>query len=246
MSWGHPKAAGSHMPDGYGWAGDTGTAESKGPAPGGLQAPMFAALSAFLSEQFGVALTADNLYDYFTDTWRSLEVQISLKQQKPGLAATPGRSIHGIGLAVDWNTDNPMWSAIRAKLLAVGDHYHLWNLPSEEWHYQLDPSVWPGYPVDAPTQEVPEVLFVLLVDDPAGAAKVGQANLNAAKDQAERMGLTGDKGNGYAKPGELALSGDEKTLTDLATWAGGRKLRTRLLQVFADGRIVSLSQGQHN
>ncbi len=42
-----------------------------------------------------------------TDSYRSIEQQIDLKQRKPSLSATPGKSVHGWGFAVDLSIDLP-------------------------------------------------------------------------------------------------------------------------------------------
>lgn len=54
----------------------------------------FEALSQAFQAEFGTPLAV-------TDAYRSLAEQIDVKARKPGLAAAPGTSRHGLGLAVD-------------------------------------------------------------------------------------------------------------------------------------------------
>lgn len=54
----------------------------------------FAALNTAYAEAFGTNIPV-------TDSYRTLAEQIDVKQRKPGLAATPGTSRHGLGIAVD-------------------------------------------------------------------------------------------------------------------------------------------------
>jgi peptidoglycan hydrolase-like protein with peptidoglycan-binding domain len=42
-----------------------------------------------------------------TDSYRSIEQQVDLKNRKPSLSATPGKSVHGWGFAVDLSIDLP-------------------------------------------------------------------------------------------------------------------------------------------
>jgi len=76
-----------------------------------------------------------------TDGWRSYESQVALKKKKPKLAATAGRSVHGLGLAADLRLTNAQYQW----LLKNGASYGLVNLPSESWHWQLAPSQWKGF-----------------------------------------------------------------------------------------------------
>jgi hypothetical protein len=54
----------------------------------------FAALNTAYAEAFGSNIS-------ITDSYRTLAEQIDVKQRKPGLAAKPGTSRHGLGIAVD-------------------------------------------------------------------------------------------------------------------------------------------------
>ena len=59
----------------------------------------FATLRA-LAAKAGIDLTC-------TDSYRSLDQQIDLKKRKPNWSATPGRSVHGWGFAVDLSIGMP-------------------------------------------------------------------------------------------------------------------------------------------
>ncbi|WP_432510931.1 M15 family metallopeptidase [Kineococcus sp. SYSU DK001] len=60
----------------------------------GDAAHAFEALSQAFEAEFGTPLAV-------TDAYRSLAEQVDVKARKPGLAAVPGTSRHGLGLAVD-------------------------------------------------------------------------------------------------------------------------------------------------
>jgi len=42
---------------------------------------------------------------YVSDGLRTINTQIDLKRRKPGLAARPGTSLHGLGMALDYHTE---------------------------------------------------------------------------------------------------------------------------------------------
>jgi len=86
-----------------------------------------------------------------TDHYRSIERQMKLKRDKPSLAATPGKSMHGWGLALDINNGNrgvfnPFLqflkkNAYKFNIYALakvkGDAFYaqgFWN--GEEWHWE--------------------------------------------------------------------------------------------------------------
>jgi hypothetical protein len=85
-----------------------------------------------------------------TDSYRSLSEQRSLKAIKPGLAATPGTSEHGWGLAVDLcDGVNSSASATYKWLRDNGPSYGWGNPdwarvggsgPNEPWHWEFTPS----------------------------------------------------------------------------------------------------------
>ncbi|WP_328296128.1 D-alanyl-D-alanine carboxypeptidase family protein [Kineococcus sp. NBC_00420] len=69
----------------------------------------FAALNTAYAEAFGTNIPV-------TDSYRTLAEQIDVKQRKPGLAATPGTSRHGLGIAVD----------LGGGIQNAGSPQHLW------------------------------------------------------------------------------------------------------------------------
>ncbi|MDD3241802.1 MAG: SpoIID/LytB domain-containing protein [Bacilli bacterium] len=75
---------------------DSGKEGSKGSGPSGFNIYFWNRLDAF----FLAAKAAGHNFSY-TDAWRSYEAQQRTKILKPTLAATPGRSMHGWGIAAD-------------------------------------------------------------------------------------------------------------------------------------------------
>ncbi|MBO1750881.1 M15 family metallopeptidase [Actinotalea sp. BY-33] len=83
-----------------------------------------------------------------TDSYRTLASQRRLIYQKPGLAATPGRSNHGWGLAVDLCSSETGSSTVMQWLLENGPTYG-WDNPDwarsggsgpyEPWHWEYFP-----------------------------------------------------------------------------------------------------------
>lgn len=72
-----------------------------------------------------------------TDSYRSLESQVSVAARKPGFAARPGTSNHGWGLALDLDTSNYEWLEANAGKFgwenpdwAKRNSYELWH-----WEY---------------------------------------------------------------------------------------------------------------
>lgn len=85
-----------------------------------------------------------------TDSYRPLAEQIDLKRRKPTLAATPGRSVHGWGFAVDVSIGSPPKPFGMSVLTWLNDHaptvgWHLGRPADEPWHW-----VYRGTP-DAPS-----------------------------------------------------------------------------------------------
>ena len=120
----------------YGISGATGLAKYRGSSPYGLQPQMWSALS-----RANAAMKAAGLGTFkITDGFRSLEAQKRLKQTKPRLAATPGRSIHGIGYAADLQLTKKQAEWLRVN----GARYGLFagaGFKREPWHWQLLPSL---------------------------------------------------------------------------------------------------------
>ena len=116
----------------YGWNGATGTAGTKGSGPYGFQPEMWAALV-----KANTAMAAAGLGNFsITDGWRSYDAQVDVKKRKPNYAATPGRSIHGLGYAADLK----LTKAQQQWLYANGAKYGLYfgaGYSKEPWHLQL-------------------------------------------------------------------------------------------------------------
>ena len=121
----------------YGYKGVTGVAGTKGSSPYGFQPEMWTALM-----KANAAMKAAGLGEFkITDGWRSYESQVSLKKKKPSLAATPGKSIHGLGLAADLQLSK----AQQQWLYANGAKFGLYagaGFNREPWHWQLLPSLY--------------------------------------------------------------------------------------------------------
>jgi hypothetical protein len=80
-----------------------------------------------------------------TDSYRSVAAQESLAARKPGLAARPGTSEHGMGLAVDFCDGVEKYSSteydwMRANAPAFGWENPAWAIPpsarEEPWHWE--------------------------------------------------------------------------------------------------------------
>ena len=75
-----------------------------------------------------------------TDSYRTLAQQKQLKQTKPTLSATPGRSVHGWGFAVDVSIGTPpkgFGTTVLAWLKETGPTigWHLGRPKDEPWHW---------------------------------------------------------------------------------------------------------------
>ncbi len=128
--------SGNWGPSAYGYTGRTGVKGTKGSSPYGFQGAMWAALQAAQN-----AMAREGLGKFgITDGWRSYEAQVAVKKAKGNLAATPGRSVHGLGLAADLR----LTSAQQKWLEKNGAKFGLARLPSESWHWQYLPSLWKG------------------------------------------------------------------------------------------------------
>lgn len=94
-----------------------------------------------------------------TDSYRSIEEQIRLKREKPSLAATPGTSNHGWGLAIDIDNGNralfdPILLFFRynaykfnihgLRVAKNDDYYSRGFAKGEEWHWEYKGGVASG------------------------------------------------------------------------------------------------------
>lgn len=94
--------------------------------------------------------TGDSLLSCIGNSYRTYDEQVELYGQKPGLAAEPGTSEHGWGLAIDFECGaNSYSSSFYAWLDANGPGYGWTNPPwaqpggsrPEPWHWEFDPSL---------------------------------------------------------------------------------------------------------
>lgn len=118
----------------YGYKGTTGVAGTRGKGQYGLATPMADALARANAGMKAAGLGSFSV----TDGWRSYESQVATKKKKPGLAATPGRSIHGVGYAADLK----LTKAQQQWLYKNGAKYGLYagaGFSKEPWHWQLLP-----------------------------------------------------------------------------------------------------------
>lgn len=79
-----------------------------------------------------------------TDSYRSYQAQVAVKAVKPTLAATPGKSNHGWGLALDLDTGG--WDGTALRWLQANAHRFGWHHPDwaqingskpEHWHWEF-------------------------------------------------------------------------------------------------------------
>ncbi len=109
--------------------------------PGEQMRPDAALALTALNEQFKTAFGQDLC---IADTYRSLSEQYSTKASRGYLAATPGTSNHGLGLAVDFC--NSQVTGVYARWLATnGEVFGFWNpdwaktSKYEPWHWEYKP-----------------------------------------------------------------------------------------------------------
>ncbi|GAA2906777.1 hypothetical protein GCM10010517_73010 [Streptosporangium fragile] len=83
-----------------------------------------------------------------TDSYRSLAEQQSVYYRRPGFAAVPGRSNHGLGLAVDLcggveRFRSPEFNWVEANGKKYGWIHPKWAYvsPFEPWHWEYDPKL---------------------------------------------------------------------------------------------------------
>lgn len=111
-------------------------------------AAAFVALDETYAADAGVAV--GTLIGCVTDSYRSFDQQVELSITKPGLAAEPGTSNHGWGLAVDVGCgaeqyDGALHGWLDAHGRAFGWHNPGWARSDgsrpEPWHWEYDPSL---------------------------------------------------------------------------------------------------------
>lgn len=102
------------------------------------------------------AAAAEGVYVGITDSYRPYEVQVSLVERKGlysegGLAARPGTSFHGWGVAVDLVLDGAAQRWMRQRAVAYG---FVEDVPREPWHWHFLPTL---ATVTPPAPAPPEV-----------------------------------------------------------------------------------------
>ncbi|WP_158542886.1 M15 family metallopeptidase [Phytoactinopolyspora halophila] len=111
--------------------------------------PDAAAAFAALAEAYADA-TGESLLACVGNAYRSYDQQVDLYAEKPNLAARPGTSQHGWGLAVDFECGANSYSSAFYDWLATAGGEYGWHNPSwaqpegsrpEPWHWEFDPSL---------------------------------------------------------------------------------------------------------
>lgn len=90
--------------------------------------------------QMVAAAEAEGITIGVTDTYRSYDAQVDVARRKGlysqgGLAAKPGTSHHGLGLATDLDLDSRAQAWMRAN---AGRFGFVENTPREPWHWKFD------------------------------------------------------------------------------------------------------------
>lgn len=111
--------------------------------PGSLRAVGSVHLAADAADAFQQLLDAaqrDGVTIAVTDGYRSFDSQVDVKRRKGWLAATPGRSMHGWGIAVDFDTRVTDFAWLREHAGAFGWIHPAWAQPGgskpEPWHWE--------------------------------------------------------------------------------------------------------------
>jgi LAS superfamily LD-carboxypeptidase LdcB len=116
---------------------------------GHLLRPDAAAAFLALAEEYESS-TGESLVSCVGNTYRSYEQQVSLFQEKPNLAARPGTSEHGWGLAIDFECGADSYgSSFYAWLSDHGGEFGWVNPPwaqqggsrPEPWHWEFEPGL---------------------------------------------------------------------------------------------------------
>ncbi|MGC5015098.1 D-alanyl-D-alanine carboxypeptidase family protein [Streptosporangium sp. DT93] len=101
----------------------------------------FISLNESYKRQFGRPMCV-------TDSYRSLAEQQSVYYTRPGLAAVPGRSNHGLGLAVDlcggverFRSAQFNWLETNGKKFGWIHPKWAYSSPFEPWHWEYDPKI---------------------------------------------------------------------------------------------------------
>lgn len=98
--------------------------------------------------EMNAAFKADTGKDMaITDSYRTLESQVSVAGRKPGLAARPGTSLHGWGIALDFGGGAATASGEQYEWLVKNAGKYGWENPDwaksskyEPWHWEYVPA----------------------------------------------------------------------------------------------------------
>ncbi|GAB3908733.1 hypothetical protein GCM10027612_83400 [Microbispora bryophytorum subsp. camponoti] len=101
----------------------------------------FADLNIAYKKRFGASMC-------ISDSYRNLGEQQSIYYQRPGFAATPGKSNHGLGLAVDLCGGVQSFRSVQFNWLEANSKRYGWihpdwsyHSPFEPWHWEYDPQL---------------------------------------------------------------------------------------------------------
>ncbi len=108
--------------------------------PIGVGTHRLAAPAASAFTKLSAAAEADGVTIGVTDSYRSYDAQVDVANRKGlysqgGLAAKPGTSDHGLGLALDLDLDTKALSWMRAN---AGRFGFVEDTPRESWHWKFD------------------------------------------------------------------------------------------------------------
>ncbi|SMY10801.1 M15 family metallopeptidase [Brevibacterium jeotgali] len=119
------------------WMCDLGVGEHKLRADAAIA---FSKMNAAYKEDTGEDME-------LTDTYRSLESQVSVAGRKPGLAARAGTSLHGWGIAIDFGGGTGSASGQQYDWLVANGAEYGWENPDwakgsqyEPWHWEYVPA----------------------------------------------------------------------------------------------------------
>jgi hypothetical protein len=101
----------------------------------------FVSLSEAYRKRFGKAMCV-------SDSYRDLSAQQAIFNRRPGFAAVPGRSNHGLGLAVDLCGGVQVFRSVQFNWLEANSKKFGWmhpdwayHSPFEPWHWEYDPKL---------------------------------------------------------------------------------------------------------
>ncbi|MEU6410311.1 M15 family metallopeptidase [Microbispora sp. NPDC046933] len=101
----------------------------------------FADLNIAYKKRFGTSMC-------ISDSYRNLSEQQSIYYRRPGFAATPGKSNHGLGLAVDLCGGVQNFRSVQFNWLEANSKRYGWihpdwsyRSPFEPWHWEYDPKL---------------------------------------------------------------------------------------------------------